>query len=62
MLKFKASLHAVAFPANHDEWGEESDDFKVLAQFLGVPSLPVLGFECLTTSRLGIDFSETLTA
>jgi hypothetical protein len=61
VLKFQTSLDAVAFPANHDEWGEEADYFKVLTQFLGVPNLAVLGFECFTTSRLGIDFHEALT-
>jgi hypothetical protein len=39
----------------------ETDHFKVLAQFLGVPNLPVLGFESFTTSGLGIDFGEPLT-
>jgi hypothetical protein len=59
VLKFKAPLHAIAFPVN--EWGHETDDFEVLAQFIGIPNLSVLGFESLTTSRLGIDFDEALT-
>jgi hypothetical protein len=60
MLKFKSSLDAVAFPVNHDKGCHESDYFKVLAQFIGVPDLAVLGFDSFTTSGLGIDFHETL--
>lgn len=62
VLKFQSALSTVAFSAHHDEWGYEADHFKVLAQFFGVPDLPVLGFKGFTAAGLGIDFDDTLTA
>jgi hypothetical protein len=62
VLKFQTSFSPVTFPANDHERGHEADYFKVLTQFLGVPNLPVLGFESFTATRLSIDFGETLTA
>lgn len=36
--------------------------FNVLADFVGTPDLNGLGFEGLTATRIGVDFSESLEA
>ena len=62
MLEFEAAFLSIAFPANHDERCQEASNVKGLAQFLGVPDLPMLGFKCFPAAGLGVDLSEAMAA
>ena len=56
MLKFKTSLHAVAFSPNNNERGHKADHFEIPAQLFSVPNLTVLGLKGFTAAGLGVDF------
>jgi hypothetical protein len=60
VLELQASLHAVDFTADHHEGRKKPDHFKVLAQFLGVPNLSVLGFQGFSAAGLGVDLNDSL--
>jgi hypothetical protein len=62
VLELQAPLLTVAKAANNDERSHETDGFKVIPQLVGVPDLPVLGFEGFSAAGLGIDFRQTLAA
>jgi hypothetical protein len=62
VLKFHAAFHGITLSANYDERSEKADYLEFPAQFFSVPDLPVLGFKSHSSSRLGIDFAEALTA
>jgi hypothetical protein len=59
MLEFQASLHAIAFPPNHNVGGHEANDLKILAKLVCVPDLAVLGFEGFPAARFGVDLDKT---
>jgi hypothetical protein len=56
MLELQASLHAVTLAADDDVRSQEADHFEMPTQFLGIPALPVMGFEGVSASRLDVDF------
>jgi hypothetical protein len=60
VLKFEAAFFAIVFPANDYERSHEADHFKVSIQFFGAPDLAVLGFECFSAARLGVDLGEAV--
>jgi hypothetical protein len=62
VLELQAALLAIRISGHDDKRSHESNDAKVFAQLIGAPNLAVLGFECFTATRCGIDFCNTFTA
>jgi hypothetical protein len=58
--ELQAALLAIALSVHHHIRSHEADHFEILTEFFGVPDLATLGFEGLTATGLGVDFSETL--
>ena len=60
-MELKRASHAIRPTPHNDKWCQETDHLEFVSKFIGVPNLTVFDFECLTTTGLDVDLSESLT-
>ena len=60
VLEFQTSLLAVALSVHHHKRSQESNHFKISAQFLSVPDLAMLAFLCFSPAGPDVDFCDAL--
>jgi hypothetical protein len=62
MLELQAADYAVRLATDDNERREEAGHIEVLLHLLSIPDSSVLGFQCLSAARFGIDGDDFLTA
>ena len=60
MLELDCPFLSVALAFDADVWSHESNHLEVAAQFLCVPHLSIMGFECFPAAGFDVDLGESL--